>query len=314
MTQCEAEQPVNGFASIASGYPDAYTGENPRPPQQIFIESEKRGEQKLEEKQYGAFARNARTLAQHRKVQVCYVPGSFVVEKVIVLSEDGFASLAGDLSAEYVFLEENRDLMSADPGGLFNCVLARTETGKEGILFALQGSELYTAYAKDVHAIRVDPAAPVEQILQSSLPRIQTSAAFHHKPRGIEDITGIDYAQGNTERKDQFVVEQVVVLPDDQFSMYQSDGLLYDSIFLFDHLDKMRFDPAERVWHCLLVKGETSRDGILVDAEGYSYARYAAYVRDCALLRLREVPVQYEPPAKPPRQKGQRRRGRELER
>lgn len=175
---------MNGFASIASGYPDAQTGENPKPPLQIFIESE-RGEQKLDEKQYGAFALNARTLAQHRKMQVRYVPGSFVVKKVVMLGKEGFAALAGDLSAEYVFLEENRDLMSADPGGRFNCVLARTETGKEGILFALQGSELYTAYARDVYAIRVDPATPVEQIPQCHIPCIQTRAIFYHKPRGV---------------------------------------------------------------------------------------------------------------------------------
>ena len=310
MTQCEAEQPVNGFASIASGYPDAPAGENPKPPLQIFIESE-RGEQNLEEKQYGAFALNARTLAQHRKMQVRYVPGSFVVEKVIVLSEDGFASLAGDLSAEYVFLEENRDLMSADPGGRFNCVLARTETGKEGILFALQGSELYTAYARDVHAIRVDPATSTEQIPQCSLPRIQTSAVFYHKPRGVEDITGIDYVRNIAERKAAFVIETVVVLSDEKFADFMRSGLLQDELFLFDNLDKMWFDPTEQVWHCLLVKGETSQDGILVEAEGYSYARYAADVRDCARLRLREVPVQYEPQVKPPREKAAERRRRQ---
>ncbi len=269
----------------------------------------------MDEKQYGAFARNALTLDQLRHGRnISYVPGSFVVEKVIVLSEDGFAALAGDLSAEYVFLEENRDLMSADPGGRFNCVLARTETGKEGILFALQGSELYTAYAKDVHAIRVDPATPVEQIPQSSLPRIQTSAVFYHKPRGVEDITGIDYVRNIAERKAAFVIETVVVLSDEKFADFMRSGLLQDKLFLFDNLDKMWFDPAERVWHCLLVKGETSRDGILVEAEGYSYARYAAYVRDCARLRLREVPVQYEYPARPPREKMPRRRSRGGER
>lgn len=314
MTQCEAEQPVNGFASIASGYPDARTGENPNPPLQIFIESE-RGEQKLEEKQYGAFARNALTLDQLRHGRnISYVPGSFVVKKVVMLGKEGFASLAGDILAEYVFLEESRDRMSADPGGLFNCVLARTETGKEGILFALQGSELYTAYAKDVHAIRVDPATSTEQIPQCSLPRIQTSAVFYHKPRGVEDITGIDYVRNIAERKAAFVIETVVVLSDEKFADFMRSGLLQDEFFLFDNLDKMWFDPAEQVWHCLLVKGETSQDGILVEAEGYSYARYAAYVRDCTLLRLRDIPVQHKPAAKPPREKARGRRSRGQER
>ena len=50
------------------------------------------------------------------------------------------------------------------------------------------------------------------------------------------------------------------------------------------------FDPSELCWHCLLVKGENSKDGILVDMEGYHYARYAAFVPDCGRLRLQDVP------------------------
>lgn len=61
-------------------------------------------------------------------------------------------------------------------------------------------------------------------------------------------------------------------------------------------VDLMRLD------NCLLVKGEHSREGILVEAEGYSYARYAAHVPDCSMVRVGDVPVQYEYPAQPPRQ------------
>ena len=62
--------------------------------------------------------------------------------------------------------------------------------------------------------------------------------------------------------------------------------------------------PGRRV----LVKGETSKDGVLVDAEGYSYARYAAFAPDCGKLRLRDVPVHYEYPARAPEQKKNRKR------
>lgn len=269
----------------------------------------------MSEKQYGAFALNARTLEQHRAGRgLRYVPGSFVVEKVMMLDEDAFHALAGNLTDDYVFLEENRERMSADPGGRFSCLLARTQTGKEGILFALHGSDLYTAHAGDVGRIRIEPLTPVEQITQSSLPCFQTSAIFYHKPRGVEDITDIDYVQDNDRRKDSFVVEKIVVLPENQYIQYQCGGFLCDSIFLFDNLDKMWFDSAARVWHCLLVTGESRSDGILVESEGYSYARYAAYVRDCARLRLREVPVQYEYPAQLPCEKTPQRRSRGGER
>ena len=38
------------------------------------------------------------------------------------------------------------------------------------------------------------------------------------------------------------------------------------------------------VYHCLLVTGENHRDGGLVEAEGFGYARYDSYVPDAATL------------------------------
>ena len=32
------------------------------------------------------------------------------------------------------------------------------------------------------------------------------------------------------------------------------------------------------VWHCLLVTGEGTEDGVLVESEGSSYGRYSAFV------------------------------------
>ena len=43
-------------------------------------------------------------------------------------------------------------------------------------------------------------------------------------------------------------------------------------------------------FRCLLVTARRRQDGILVDSEGYAYARYAAYVRDKRELDLAGVP------------------------
>ena len=43
-------------------------------------------------------------------------------------------------------------------------------------------------------------------------------------------------------------------------------------------------------FRCLLVTARRRQDGILVDSEGYTYARYAAYVRDKRELELAGVP------------------------
>jgi hypothetical protein len=55
---------------------------------------------------------------------------------------------------------------------------------------------------------------------------------------------------------------------------------LEDREFIEDNISEMYLD-TENVRHCLLVKAKGGRDGILVEAEGYSYARYAAYCAAC---------------------------------
>jgi len=64
---------------------------------------------------------------------------------------------------------------------------------------------------------------------------------------------------------------------------------------------------AQGVNHCLLVTTRNIRGGILVDCQGYDYARYAVEVRDKSALDLRDVPVDhYDLKLRPPR--GQRER------
>ena len=47
------------------------------------------------------------------------------------------------------------------------------------------------------------------------------------------------------------------------------------------------------VRRCLLVTSRGVRGGILVDCQGYDYARYAAEVSDKSVLDLRDVPVDH---------------------
>lgn len=99
-----------------------------------------------------------------------------------------------------------------------------------------------------------------------------------------------------------------MILADEEYRQFQEIGFLQNQIFLFDYQDKMWFDPGSLCWHCVLVKGENSRDGILVESEGYCYTRYAAFAPDCGKLRLQDIPVHYEYPAKAPEQKKSRKR------
>ena len=76
-------------------------------------------------------------------------------------------------------------------------------------------------------------------------------------------------------RSQHCVVEKVVELSESEYArFYQSPLAEYD--FISKHRGAMRQD-ADGTRHCLLVLGENQEDGILVDAEGYDYARYHAF-------------------------------------
>lgn len=80
-------------------------------------------------------------------------------------------------------------------------------------------------------------------------------------------------------------VDKIITLPDNQF-LYFSQHLLTDFAFIADNAD-LKHQDRDGTRHCLLVMGETHQDGILVDSEGYNYARYAAFVpnvRELAML------------------------------
>ena len=72
------------------------------------------------------------------------------------------------------------------------------------------------------------------------------------------------------------VVEKTIELNGREYARF-SQNLLDDHDFILENRKSMYVD-TEGVSHCLLVLGEGSDDGILVESEGSSYARYSAYV------------------------------------
>lgn len=77
----------------------------------------------------------------------------------------------------------------------------------------------------------------------------------------------------------EYVVERTIELEPVAYREFSND-LLEDREFLKENVKQMYVD-GEKVWHCLLVKAKDGRDGILVETEGYDYARYAAYCATC---------------------------------
>lgn len=80
----------------------------------------------------------------------------------------------------------------------------------------------------------------------------------------------------------QAKVEKIIRLADRDFENFLQSPMDYQD-FIKENVDLMHMDK-NGVYHCLLVIGEGHRDGVLVEAEGYGYARYASYVPDAAAL------------------------------
>ncbi len=80
------------------------------------------------------------------------------------------------------------------------------------------------------------------------------------------------------------VVEKTVELSAEWFEHF-SENLMNDYDFIIENSDCM-YQDRNGVSHCLLVLGEGRDDGILVESEGSSYARYSAFVPNARQLAI----------------------------
>lgn len=81
-------------------------------------------------------------------------------------------------------------------------------------------------------------------------------------------------------------VRKVISLPDKEYAFFKKH-LMYEYDFLRKNKDQMGFHNGIR--QCVLVLGESSEDGVLVDSSGYGYARYTApFLGARSYMTLRE--------------------------
>lgn len=83
-------------------------------------------------------------------------------------------------------------------------------------------------------------------------------------------------------------VEKLVTLSAEEFAHF-SQNLMNRYDFLRENIDRM-YQDENGVNHCMLVLGEGCADGILVESEGSTYARYSAFVPNA-----RQLLQQYDP-------------------
>lgn len=86
------------------------------------------------------------------------------------------------------------------------------------------------------------------------------------------------------------VIEKIVELPEAEYKHFKT-APLRDMPFIAENTDLMHRDE-NGVFHCLLVLGEGTSDGILIESEGYNYARYSSFMpgaREFLNVRLNQL-------------------------
>ena len=109
---------------------------------------------------------------------------------------------------------------------------------------------------------------------------------FCRKPRCLDDLQKEQYR-----KPIRVQVEKIIHLTQGQFQ-YFLGHIWEDMSFLSDN-KRLTVCDIHGVNHCLLVTTRDIKGGILVDCQGYDYARYAAEVLDKSLLDLRGVIVDH---------------------
>jgi len=97
-------------------------------------------------------------------------------------------------------------------------------------------------------------------------------AAFARKAVCIEELKNLDMSK---EYLKPVVITRVIELPTDEYLNFTAN-LPDDYDFIKQNLELM-YESADGVWHCIYVKEIGSNAGVLLESEGYDYARYASF-------------------------------------
>jgi hypothetical protein len=85
--------------------------------------------------------------------------------------------------------------------------------------------------------------------------------------------------------QDEFVIEKEIVVEKELFEQFIAHPLDYYD-FIKENIELMYCDN-ENVFHCIFVTSNEHDFGILIESEGYEYARYSAYLPKALLIKER---------------------------
>ena len=109
---------------------------------------------------------------------------------------------------------------------------------------------------------------------------------FCRKPRCLDDLLE-ERRRGPV----RVQVEQIIQLTYEQYQHFLSH--IWEDMPFFEAHKRSTDCDSKGVSRCLLVTARNIRGGVLVDCQGYSFARYAADLPDKSILDLRDVPIDH---------------------
>jgi len=104
---------------------------------------------------------------------------------------------------------------------------------------------------------------------------------LHNKRKVVKKMTKVTFKRKALKAEiipqDDFKILKEVVLTETDFNKFLNN-MLDDFDFIDEHKELMYVDE-NGVYNCIFVTSENADYGILVESEGYSYARYSAYIK-----------------------------------
>ena len=102
---------------------------------------------------------------------------------------------------------------------------------------------------------------------------MENTAVFMRKAYNLKELK--EWTKKYNKESTQFIISKYIELKDKEFKEFCKD-FLADRDFIIENSINMGFDND--TYYCILVYNKHSNDGILVENEGYGYARYTALI------------------------------------
>ena len=98
---------------------------------------------------------------------------------------------------------------------------------------------------------------------------------FFKQARNIYELK--DWTKKYEGEKVFFKIEKEIELEDEEYENF-SKIIFANHNFIIENKDLM-YKDKEGIWHCILIKSEDRKDGILIMGDGYENPAFAAYFK-----------------------------------